>query len=333
LTVEIDPFSVVPSGPLDRLTAYWWTTALRLTYHGGRLDLHDQLAALGDGSNSRRIPIPDPTGLIPAIYVADYPQGRRIVLLEGTTRPQQWALHALGSNLTVWDGAGRINAGLRAVARLVAVAAEVVTQGRTWAAGGHSFGGAIAATLPEGTDNPPSLLVDAGSPRTGDLEYASAQTVPRLRLTGDGDPVPALPPSTGSFLDELPAYVPSWFDLGPVFYRHWGSRVHLYADGSALRPAESQTVGEAAELLRRLIARGIDWLPSHRASTYAERVRQQIPVVFPAPEPDGDFPGIEELDSLNVAINGLDGIEWEATAAPLPPGALPLIVPACGLEV
>lgn len=329
----LDPFALDPPGPLDRVLGYWWATGIRLSYHPTRLDLLDQLAAVAGGGGSRRLDVADPSGLVPGLLVSDLPAGRRVVYVQGTTARQQWAMHLLTSQLSAWEGAGRISAGLLLTARVVWAAVGPSVIGRVWAVGGHSFGGGVSAALPglAGAERP-SLLVDLGSPRTGDLEYAAAQTRPRLRLTADGDPIPALPPSTGTFLDELPAWVPSWFDLGPVFFRHWGSRVHLYSDGSTLRPAESQTVAEAATLLRGVLAGEADWAAAHHPGTYCRRIRQGIPVGFPAAVPDPDFFGLEQLDALAVTLNQIEATPWPVTADPAPPVGLPFLIPECGFQ-
>lgn len=153
---------------------------------------------------------------------------------------------------------------------------------------------------------------DIGSPRSGNVTYAGAQTRPRCRITNQTDPVPAVPILGGLTPPRFP------WPRRPDNYQHWGSRVHLWGDCSATRPRGPDWVfAELGDFLLDVAGRPADGV-SHSSGEYARRIRGGIPVPFPSGG-DPDFPGLEVLDGINAAINATNGVEWDPEAGPNPP--------------
>lgn len=311
----LDVFDVRPDGPLDRLQAYWYATLCRVAYLP---DPQQELAALADmagGSLFGFFPSTDP--LVRGLAVLSFPGARGVVCIVGTNQAVEYLAQAAGSVLTQanpWPGS--VGFFWQRVARETwHEAIELIVPLGGWIATGHSMGGGVAAMMPFLATPSPLAIVDFGSVRTGDAGHAAAQTTPRLRITNQGDPVPLLPLSTNTFLDQTPIILQEIFfpfnvpiPYPPLYYRHWGSRVHLWLEGDSSRPVETWTPSEVLQLASFPVNQGID--ANHRMAEYARRLRAGIPVSFPAQAADVDYPEVENLDHINNILNIAAEVTW-----------------------
>lgn len=318
----INPFSFTPIGPFDRMNAYFYTTWIRIQYANwidGDEAIQDLVGATG------WIDIEEELPLLPRVNVLTCPSGK-IVLIRGSTSNIQ-VLQEVNNSGTVavepWPGT--ISRFFRDSAREVSLRVSGSVEG-DWIAAGHSLGGAIAGLI---SIHGATKVFTAGQPREGDGAYAIARPSPsKLRLTNQNDPTPHIPLSSGTALDFLAIPLPA-----PVAqtYRHWGIRKHLWQDGTVTMPGE-ETSGLDGNLLDELARSPFSGIfDNHYQNEYARRVRSGIPVEFPAEFPDVDFPGLYELDQLNLQLNADDGItNWQGSSGLILPPSLPVFLPPTG---
>jgi len=310
----LDPFSVNPAGPLQRHLLYWYATVCRSSANATKLSaLH--LAA--GASSIDRNPVAG-FALIPSFTVATYPAGKFVVSIEGTTTVNQWLLH-MGGQGTVASSThgGFVSVTLLQVAQAVEslITPKLSANLTEWVLTGHSMGGGLAALLyrfyigpPFGTIQP-KAIVDFGSPKVGNGQYASGQTLPRWRVTNEGDPVPLLPPTIAPGLG---------FPLGrrragiELNWQHWGTRLHLWSDFTTTRPPGIPDFGLAAITAQLLLnrIRGEAVADNHLLEEYCFRLRGAIPIKFPAQADDPDYPGIDVIDGVNAEFNAAAGVTW-----------------------
>lgn len=307
----IDPFGLDPDNPVNRLILYWYATVNRVIYQDDNALTFQVMDLAGGTLVTGTLGFPP---LIPRVEVWSIPADKRFVVIRGTTQWQEYLFEVMGSFLVSappWDGT--VNQYFRQLADTIrAQFAPYLLP--AWALTGHSLGGAVGALVSRYGATPETrVLVDFGSPRSGDGVYSSHQVRPdlRWRITNEGDPVPLIPPSTNTLLDELPAILP--IPVPPVYYRHWGRRIHLFQDGTFTLPVELSTSAEVALAIIQAVRLGTNWYIGHDTAEYARRLRSQIPVAFRI-GPDPDFPGLYELDQINFALNTRYGIIWHIRA-------------------
>lgn len=325
----IDPFTLNPVGPFDRLLSYWFATWLRVQYYtdgwpAGEGTIRD----LAGGTDYQIFAEVAPK--TPRIDVIVLPGGKAIAAIRGTTMANQLALEILGAGLVTFPPfPGRVSQFFASETTLAWLRIGHLLDGQ-WIACGHSLGGALAGMISYRPENPAYRIWSMGAPREGNLEYSLARPSPAyLRLTNAHDLVSLIPASTSTFADSLA--IDTQLIWTGVFYRHWGVRVNLWPDTSANRPEEISTPSEITNFLGNQIA-SLELIPStHNTSEYGRRIRGGIPVRFPATMPDVDFPGLFELDNLQLEMNQDDGIEWTVdgrNAVSLPnAGLLPPVAP------
>lgn len=304
-----------PLAPFDRLKGYWWATTNRVVYEPDPVPYGPALYGLAGGAFVGRIEEGDAQPM--DLATTDLFQ---VVIVRGSDDVTDFLGEILQSALaTVPPWPGRVSAyfAARTGEMKDAVLPRLVGP---WLASGHSLGGALCALAAGWEETRPQMLVDFGSPRSGDAGYAAAQNRPRCRITNQTDPIPLVP-----ILDGLTVPLLPWPGARPG-YQHWGTRVHCWADTSITRPRGQDWVfGGLGEYLME-IARGEAAGAAHSSAEYARRIRGGIPVAFPTAG-DPDYPGLEVLDALNVAINEANGVEWEAAGGTAPPDAF--LFPTC----
>lgn len=312
--MPLDPW-FPPGGPIDRLGAYFWATVARAVY--APLDISVRVPPAAGGSLMERI---DVIGaqicdfidlpLMPVISVRGT-EGVFELLGEVLSSGSREAAPYPGRTVDFFRN--RANFTTPEILRRVGDA--------PWSGTGHSLGAAVLA-LAAAWDNPPVFLYDFGSPRGGNLAYATAQTRPRARFANLGDPVTNVPFGNGP----VPPIIP-WF--GPdQTYRHWGAHYRLHPDGSVfLPPGPDNPVAGLGEIVLDLIADGAAIGGFHSMSEYCRRLRAGLPIAFPALLPDPDFPGLDVLDQANVDMNDHDGAAW--VPGPGPGVGLIFAFPTC----
>lgn len=231
------------------------------------------------------------SSIYPGSLIATTPE-YTIVVVSGTTTPQQLALQAL------YAGGGPNNYGTFATSPIWWDAAEVVHQ-RLLDAGvdpsvplvlvGHSYGGAVAAILTgryKEADNERKIqLLTYGMPKPGDQNLVSIlDTVSQVHVVNTGDPVPSLPPST-SALWVLSIAIPGTFVARWVSMRQPNGRLLVDADGMA-EESDASTLSLAR--LYDLARKAIDGDPvppilPHRIAEYARRLGAAPPGPPPSP--------------------------------------------------
>lgn len=333
MPATIDPLSFNPSGPFDFLLAYFYLTWMRVDYYNDWPEGRNAIYALmGVEPESVEVfePRPGPgiLTLIPLRSLVHLPGGQAVLLIRGSTSAvPEIASEVITSALSSRSPhPGQVSNYFGAIAAEIweDVGPSVPAQ---WITAGHSLGGALAGLM---VSFGASKVYTAGAPREGNLGYAQARNDgAKIRLTNAGDPVPHVPLSTTTFLDDLPLTLPvmSSFVLG---YRHWGRRKHLWPDGTlTLPPTQDEPYPAAvAQGLRNLLLGG-PLFDAHLPPSYCERLRRGIPVAFPASAPDVDFPGLQELDDLNLQMNQDDGLTWviDGRGGILPSSGLALRLP------
>jgi len=305
--MPITPFTFNPAGPFDRLNAYFFCTWMRISYFGEPSPNRDQLRDL---VGADEVVIHEGNG-VQHTEVANIPGQGALVFVRGTddnlllirqilARQQidsddhEGAVHGLHLQLStaVWDA---IQNSLPPV----------------WTAAGHSLGGAIADLI---SDFGATRLFTAGCPRVGNLEYAlSRNSAMHLRLTNAEDIVARIPLSSGSdFFDDLGLPpIPAIGFPGQEFFRHWGTRINLFSDGTATRPPEVNSLLDLTGALDAARGNPAGVLVNHFVHEYTRRVRSQIPIRFPADVPDDEIVGLFELDQINESLNDQGGVTWE----------------------
>lgn len=209
-----------------------------------------------------------------------------IVVISGTTNPQQWALQPLTS-LT-----GPVNVGTFSTLPFWYGNALVI-QNRLFTFGvpadakivlaGHSMGGAIAHIMAGrmvptvGAGN--LQLFTMGTPQPGDQRLADlVRPVTQVNFVNDGDAVTAVPP-VGVLLDWL-----SWLIPGPVS-RNWSlwrpptNRVGLSPGGvRATNPPPTDLFGTVSTLVRQaLLFQTPSTVTAHNSDVYLDRLGGPVP--------------------------------------------------------
>lgn len=316
MPILIDPFAFNPAGSFDTMHAYFMCSWMRAQYVNGAGDstYDDVIKAVCGATGFQVFPhFTDGDYIFPRTDILTLPGERAAVMIRGTSvLPGEAIAETVYSDLVSgapWLGRQSRYFRVVAVRRWLNIGTSLPAQ---WIIGGHSLGGAIAGLI---GINGASKYFTAGSPREGDGTYANSRPTPlKLRLTTSGDPIPLVPFSSNSVLDQLNVDMP----LFPAaqFYRHWGIRHHLWADGSLTLPPhrDRNIVLEATEFLVNAALEGI---VNHYAPAYCYRLRLAIPIAFPATKPDLDFPGIVELDNLNRGLNERGNAEpWAISGRP-----------------
>lgn len=318
----INPFSFTPIGPFDRMNAYFYMTWIRIHY-ANWIDGDEAIIDLVDATGW--VDIEEELPIVPRVTVMTNATGS-IVLVRGSTSNIQVAQEVNNSGtVSVAPWPGTISRFFRDSA--IAVWERVQNHVQpNWIAAGHSLGGAIAGLI---SIHGAAKVFTAGQPREGDGAYAIARPSPsKLRLTNANDPTPHIPLSSAAHLSHLAIPLPA-----PIArtYSHWGVRKHLWQDGTVTMPGEEST-GTLLNLIILLGASASEGIFSqHYEPEYARRVRSGIPVEFPAEFPDVDFPGLYELDQLNLQLNADDGItNWQGSSGLILPPSLPVFLPPTG---
>jgi len=301
MSFVIDPFGFDPTGPLDPLTAYFYVTWMRVSYHDAWAD-RDKLKTLVGADEIEIFPVLNGRHT----EIAHIPGGRAIVVVRGTDD------NSLLHHLLLDRGQIQNPPHVGVIHRLIARLAEHVYRDiedvlpDTWTAAGHSLGGAIVDLISEFGA---TKIVTAGAPRVGNSTYAlSRDDRMCLRLTNNEDLVPKLPPAAENVIEHY-VLISNLGVTGLQTFRHWGTRVNLFADGSYTRPPEIGTTQEAANHIIQLVQTGQWGISEHFQWEYARRLRAQIPVEFPTLG-DPDFQGLDVLDKMNVTLNDFDEINW-----------------------
>lgn len=326
----LDPFALNPAGPFQRYLAYWYASLCRTSRDVPR---HTTLHNLAGAVAVVQVPI-DPNGFIPSYTVATYTQRRFVVQIEGTTTVNQWLTHITSQGsirASPWAGGVIPSQALFARTIEIGLRSFFATPPGDWTVTGHSLGGSVGALLAGTYQGPPfgiekpKALVDFGSPKSGNGFYASAQHLPRLRVTNEADPVPLLPPTLA---EGFPNIFGGRRGSSPIEtdWQHWGQRLHLFYDGSNLRPPLIPDLGTAsvnAYLIANWIA-GRDTIQQHGMEEYCKRLRNGIPKQFPALADDPDFPGIHIVDAMNEQLNKAAGVTWDLA---------PIVIYSFGVDV
>lgn len=313
----LNVFGLNPAGPLDRLTGYWYATGCRVSYRPNAAELLEQIGGLIGPCQC--FTLPGQGAFLVGVHRLFFADTRTVFFVEGTTQWDQYLRAAIGSVLTTDDVEFDSSVSLF----FQGVALGLLNNIRnllpeTYVLTGHSLGGTAAAMVSGALaiNNRARFVIDFGSPRHGDWFHARAQTVPRLRVTNFGDPVPLIPPPASNFtaafttpLDPFISPVPILYP--PFFYRHWGHRVHLWVDGSATRPQGDDFIDQPLQIwLRDTLFRVIATAVMHEMQEYARRLRSGIPVPYPALEEDPDYPGLPLLDQINNDLNLIADRRW-----------------------
>lgn len=302
----IDPFAFTPIGAFDRLNAYFYCTWMRVHYYdfyeGGDAAIRDLVGATDSHRFNEILPF------FPRVDVLTIGETGSLVLVRGTTDNIQLAQEVILSNLVPAGdfGDGQISSFFREAALRVweAIEDQVLD---TWVSVGHSLGGALASLI---SANGAAKILTAGAPKEGNGSYAVSRPTPlKLRITNAHDPTPLIPLTTGTVFDFLPLQLPVGLNNA---YRHWGIRRHLWNDGSVTMPPDDRSSLNDLKFFWEAFETGI-WVDYHYAPEYCRRVRLGIPITFPAAAHDDDFPGLYELDQLNLAMNEDDEVDWNVS--------------------
>lgn len=215
---------------------------------------------------------------VPGSLIATAP-GKLLVIVSGTTTPQQLALQFA-------YGVAPINVGQFST-HLIHWAASWIIHARAIAAGannndeviliGHSYGAAVATILAAryrlGDPARSIRLLTYACPQTMDARGREIlQSVPQIHVANRGDPVPELPPHRLDlipFLSIVPAPILAvWPELGPLDHQ-W----LLSADGTLVEDnASSLTWGQTWNYILEIVNTGtISPVLAHAIATYRDR--------------------------------------------------------------
>lgn len=301
---NISPFILNTTGPADRATDYWRACCCAAGYQADNAARLTAMATLVGATSVTTVPLGLP--FPDRAYLLIFPAGV-VVLVNGTTDPRQFITSAVGAAVVLNPfGQGSVNsqfllAALGALAALqpylqAAAAAQVLYMG-------HSLGGAVSQLLAQRPQPWPVLgSWTCGQPRVGNSVWANGYTLPSLRYTTSGDPVPLLPPAFSQLVDST--YLPTW-PIPLTSYRHVGKRLHVLLDGSILEPQEAPSWIEGTTYLLLTTSGTTDWIGSHATTAYACRVRQGIPVPWQGSNPE--WPLIGQLDTIMAPILAASG--------------------------
>lgn len=307
---SLNPFGLNPAADgLDRFTAYWFVSLQEALY---RSDHAGSTMLYGLAGGLEPVSVTVPGLLVPRCEVSSFPADRAIVTVEGTSNYLQMIAQIQGSFLSAippWPGS--VSVWHAAVTVALWNELRPFLQGigsPELALNGHSQGGGICQLLPAkiAADTACDIanIFSAGSPRTGNTAYAVTQTARYCRVTNAADPVPLLPPSLGVEVNQILWMLPPAL---PTSYVHWGTRFHLFANGSALMPLESTTWVEGSEYLIGVASGSTTWFADHAPAEYARRLRVGIPGAIGVLNPT--YPGLKQID------------DWWAGVSPEPPPA------------
>lgn len=207
------------------------------------------------------------------------------IAISGTRNFLQWILHVLGSvqgSFPNYPGSVNLYFGATADSFIGAVGADIIAalNGRQLVCLGHSFGAAVAQLLltyfgPHATNG--AIGVVFGSPRVGDLIFASAVDGKVFRIEDTLDPVIQLPPASwfgqGSPWQPFPGLV-------PAVYVHGGSAMTLDDEGNLTDGSQPLPLAQVWVMIQA------QDVPSHQISEYARRLQLVIeppPVAFVDP--------------------------------------------------
>lgn len=314
----INPFNVNFGATISRLELYWYATLFRC------MDNETLVADCFDiAESTNSVYVPTSQAFTPAVAIAEFPGAKMVVAVRGTSTLTD-AIADVASivtgNVVPWPGKVILSfAGIASTLQGI-IASAWPSAPTQWIICGHSLGGAVAALLAELYPTAGSLptpapigIIDFGSPKSGDYDYAVAQTAARERLVNHDDPIPLMPPTL--LLPNPFVFVDPSYSFDGSFY-HWGRRVVLHVDGTTtLPPDETRSalnVAQSGDLAYRVIASAGAWFASHDPGEYARRLRAQIALPYPFTETDSDYPSLQEIDALNATINLTSGALWDA---------------------
>lgn len=294
---NILPFNLDPASTgLDRFTGYWFASCCHAAYFA-TASTKLALYALAGGTNVISVRVPGQS--IPEADIAFFPGGRAVVTIQGTRFFLEFLNQVAGAQLvqaSPWPGhVGQywtaVTQALWDEVRPILVENSITSI----ALAGHSQGGGICQLIPNLASQTPGLgianLFSIGAPRTGSVLYAEVQGSRYLRLTNAGDPVPSFPPSVSTPLNRFLWLIPP---VDTLSFLHWGTRFHLFANGSAAAPAELPSWIEGFSLLADTALNSSGWFNNHFVEQYARRLRLGIPGGIGEANPD--YPGLQTLD-------------------------------------
>lgn len=295
---QIQPFGIHPvDNGVDRFTLYWYSALQHEAYRPFGTTL-ETLYSLGGADSVTRYALP--SFIFPYVDYAVFPGNIALLSIVGTRNWQEFGFQALGAVLVhrdPWPGLVGDYWSNLALALFNLVEAELVSAGITTVAlAGHSQGGALAQLFLTLIDELPAVstacIVTLGSPRSGNVEFGDAlQNTRYARLTNQGDPVPALPPSLSPALEQFQVLITG---IPVSSYFHFGTRFHLFESGGVTNPQEQPSWLEGSQHLLQSV-RGVGtWIASHNPAEYARRLRRKIQV--PMQTESAEYPGLKELD-------------------------------------
>lgn len=309
---SILPFDQNPeSQGLDFFTAYWVCSICDASY-SAEVNSKTVLYSLANGIFTKTINLPG--SVIPVIDYAVYPSNRATLTVTGTRFFLEFVNQILGVNLVDVDPwAGEVGQYWSSISDQLwdLVELQLAEDGITEVAFfGHSQGGAICQLFPDLAFETGGIsvanLVTLGTPRTGNVEYATTQLSNYVRLTNAGDPIPALPAAVSTPLDEFLWIIPP---TNLNSYQHWGTRFHLFDDGFITVPPELPTWSRGFEAMLLGVRASGNWFADHRAFEYARRLRLNLP--SPVQVVHADYLGLKEIDDYFAGINLQPSVgEW-----------------------
>jgi pimeloyl-ACP methyl ester carboxylesterase len=291
----ITPLALPAAPNTDRLSAYWRAALCRAGYGATGASV-EPLADLAGALATLRVPLPSPWPS--AAYLMAWPGGQVLVLINGTTVPQQYVAAVAGglpAALPPWAGLVHLYFGFAAAAVWAAVSPVLAALAPTQVSYlGHSLGGAVAqllATRPQPW--PLGYCWTMGQPRVGTAAWAATLTVPAERWTAAGDPVPLLPPARDPLIDAT--FLPDW-PIPPLSFAHVGRRLHLAPSGLISEPGEAGSWQEGTTALLASLQAGTAWADAHASDAYACRLRAGLPVKWAVPLVD--WPQVAPVDVI-----------------------------------
>lgn len=322
-TPKINPLAFNPRGPFDRMHAYLMATWAREIYHPPWAFGETTLKTVMGADTMTTLESQD-FGVILNLslraQIVRAAWGAASMLRGSTTFIPQIAQEVAASNLVdgapVWAGKVAQYFLTSAAITGAALAPHII---QPWLSAGHSLGGAVAGLVSRGASQwslPEAYLTfTMAAPREGNYTYATSRNdAARLRLENQGDPITTLPVAgSGNPFDDAIILPGGRISLGGA-YLPWGVNHHLWEDGTiTLPPALIRGSGEEfVENVMNGLQTGA-LFDFHYAPIYALRIRRGIPVAFPVTVDNLAWPGLFELDTLNVQMNNTDVVAEEMT--------------------